>query len=113
MAFLCYFSWQVTRTAAKASLQRPYEDQILTPIKLYEFVSQIIKGIHFAYSTMKDHEEEAKILVERFKYSRTYHSFVPISISSVDVMPYSLGMMKRTERVTSANVTGRLYHFQP
>ena len=60
---------------------------------------------------MKDHEEEAKILVERFKYSRTvpgtrsYHSFVPISISSVDVMPYSLGMMKRTERVTSANVT--------
>ena len=101
----------VKRTAAKASLQRPYEDQILTPIKLYEFVSQNIKGIHFAYSTLKDHEEEAKILVERFKYSRTvpgtrsYHSFVPISISSVDVMPYSLGMMKRTERVTSANVT--------
>ena len=58
------------RTAAKASLQRPYEDQILTPIKLYDFVSQNIKGIHFAYSTLKDHEEEAKILVERFKYSR-------------------------------------------
>ena len=58
---------------------------------------------------MKDHEEEAKILAERLKYSRTvpgihsYHSFIPISISSVDVMPFSLGMMKRTERVTSPN----------
>ena len=61
----------VKRTAAKASLQHPFEDQILTPLKLYEFVLQNIKGIHFAYSTLKDHEQEAKILAERFKYCRT------------------------------------------
>ena len=60
---------------------------------------------------MKDHEQEAKILAERFKYCRTvpgtrsFHSFIPISISSVDVMPFSLGTKKRTERVTSANIT--------
>ena len=36
----------VKRTAAKASLQRPYKDQILTPTQLYQFVLQHIKGIH-------------------------------------------------------------------
>ncbi|KAL5515849.1 hypothetical protein EMCRGX_G001083 [Ephydatia muelleri] len=101
----------VKRTAAKASLQRPFEDQILTPLKLYEFVLQNIKGIHFAYSTLKDHEQEAKILAERFKYCRTvpgtrsFHSFIPLSTSSVNVMPFSLGTMKITERVTSAHIT--------
>ena len=34
-----------------------------------------------------------------------FHSFIPISISSIDVMPFSLGRMKRTKRVTSANIT--------
>ena len=30
----------VKRTASKASLQRPYKDQILTPSQLYQFVSK-------------------------------------------------------------------------
>eukprot|EP00731_Ephydatia_muelleri_P001040 Em0001g1040a len=34
----------VKRTSAKASLQRPKEDQILTPAQLYHFVSSEIKG---------------------------------------------------------------------
>eukprot|EP00731_Ephydatia_muelleri_P032500 Em0024g44a len=34
----------VKRTAAKASLQHPKEDQILTPAQLYHFVSSEIKG---------------------------------------------------------------------
>ena len=45
----------VKRTATKASLQRPYEEQILTPLKLYEFILQNIKGIQFAYSTLTDY----------------------------------------------------------
>ncbi|KAL5490948.1 hypothetical protein EMCRGX_G016154 [Ephydatia muelleri] len=57
-----------------------------------------------------EHKDEADFLAERFKYSRTvpgtrsFHSFISISISSVEVRPYSLGTMKRTERVTSAHV---------
>ena len=100
----------VKRMATKASLKRPYQDQILTPNQLYQFALQEIKGIHFSYATLQEHKDEADFLAERFKYSRTvpgtrsFLSFIPISISSVEVRPYSLGTMKRTERVTSAHV---------
>eukprot|EP00731_Ephydatia_muelleri_P017532 Em0010g630a len=100
----------VKRMATKARLKRPYQDQILTPNQLYQFALQEIKGIHFSYGTLQEHKDEADFLAERFKYSRTvpgtrsFHSFIPISISSVEVRPYSLGTMKRTERVTSAHV---------
>ena len=53
------------RTATKASLQHPYEDQILTPTTLYQFVLQHIKGMYFAYATLHKHEEEAKVLADR------------------------------------------------
>eukprot|EP00731_Ephydatia_muelleri_P007530 Em0003g1778a len=79
----------VKRMATKASLKRPYQDQILTPNQLYQFALQEIKGIHFSYGTLQEHKDEADFLAERFKYK---------------VRPYSLGTMKRTERVTSAHV---------
>ena len=70
---------------------------------------QQIKSIHISYATLQEHKGEADFLAERFKNSRTvpgtwsFHSFIPISISSVEVRPYSLGTMKQTERVTSAH----------
>ena len=97
----------VKRTASKASLQRPYKDQILTPSQLYQFVSKEITGIHFAYATLHEHEDEAEFLTERFLHSRTvpgtqsFHSFIPNSISTVKVKPYSNSSMTRIERVTS------------
>ena len=57
------------RTSAKASLQRPKEDQILTPAQLYHFVSSEIKGIHFSFATLHEHEEEARLPSERYKHS--------------------------------------------
>eukprot|EP00731_Ephydatia_muelleri_P014922 Em0008g642a len=100
----------VKRTAAKASLQRPYEDQILTPKQLFDFVSQEIIGIHFAYATSQEYEEEAKLLKERFSHSKTipgtrsFHSFIPNSNFSVEVKPYSKSTKKKIEKVTSAHI---------
>ena len=80
--------------AAKASLQRPCQDQILTTKQLFDFVSKEIRGIHFVYATLHEYEEEVKLLMERLMYSRTipgtqsFHSFIPNSISSVEVKPY-------------------------
>ena len=85
----------VKRTATKASLQRPFQDQILTPEQLYEFVSKEITGIHFAFATVNEYEDEAKRLMERLSNSRTipgtrsFHSFIPKSVFSVEVKPYS------------------------
>ena len=100
----------VKRTAAKASLQRPYKDQILTPKQLFEFVSKEIIGIHFAYATSQEYEEEAKLLKERFSHSKTipgtqsYHSFIPKCIFSVEVKPYSKSTKTKIEKVTSAHI---------
>eukprot|EP00731_Ephydatia_muelleri_P024381 Em0016g652a len=44
--------------AAKASLQRPCQDQILTTKQLFDFVSKEIRGIHFVYATLHEYEEE-------------------------------------------------------
>ena len=95
----------VQRTAAKASLQRPIDDQILTPIQLYQFVSLEIKGIHFDFATSADHEEEERFLTERYKYCRTVpgtrslHCVIPIT---VEVRQFSLSQVKRIERVCTA-----------
>ena len=39
----------VKRLAAKANLQRTYNQQIMTPRQLFEFCEQTIEGIHFSY----------------------------------------------------------------
>ena len=98
----------VKRTAAKASLQRPVDDQILTAIRLYQFLCSEIKGIHFDFASSADHEEEERLLTERYKYCRTVpgtrslHCIIPITNTSVEVRQFSLSPVKRIERVCTA-----------
>ncbi|KAL5515976.1 hypothetical protein EMCRGX_G001232 [Ephydatia muelleri] len=72
------------RTATKASLQRPYEGQILTTHQLYDFAVANIKGIHFGYATFEEHVQEAKEREERLKVCKTVagtqklHCIVPV-----------------------------------
>ena len=61
----------VKRLAAKASLQRPYSEQIMTPRQLFQFAKDNISGIGFYYCTTQDWEEEDKFLQERFHKART------------------------------------------
>ena len=61
----------VKRLAAKASLQRQYEDQIMTPFQLYEWALKNIPSVTFMYCTIEEYEREKSFLEHRFQKSRT------------------------------------------
>ena len=95
----------VKQLAARASLQRPYNDQIMTPRQLFEWASTSISSAHFGYCSKDDYEREQHNLENRFRQSRTIpgtrklHSFVPISNRKVKVSFYSTSGTSREERV--------------
>ena len=85
----------VKRLVARSSLQRPYADQILTPIDFYLFCCSKIEGIKFSYTTFKDYEDEVEFLSDRFSRACTIagtqklHYFEPVSPSTLLVKLYS------------------------
>ena len=44
----------VKRLAARASLHRPYKQQIMTPFQLYEWARENIPGVNFCICSMRD-----------------------------------------------------------
>ena len=96
----------VKRIAAKASLQRPYDEQILTAEQLYTFASENIVNIKCHFSTNKEHEEESQLLQERHLNARTIagtqklHHLQPVSLTSLKVKHYSLSDHSSIEKVT-------------
>jgi hypothetical protein len=98
----------VKRLAARASLQRPYNEQILTPRQLFDFGCFEIPSVNFHYTTADEHETEAVLLSNRFEATRTIagthrlHSFRPISSNELEVREFSSSNEKRIECVTSA-----------
>jgi len=95
----------VKRLAARASLQRPYENQILTPRQLFEFGCASIPAVNFHFTSIEDHERESTILEKRFQATRTIagthrlHSFCPISADKLEVREFSANEEKRVECV--------------
>ena len=85
----------VKRLAARASLQRPYDDQIMTPRQLFDWASTNVPAVHFGYCSTDDYQGEQHNLEQRFNQSRTIpgtrklHSFVPASNSKVRVRVFS------------------------
>ena len=73
----------VKRLATRASLQRPLDNQILTPYQLFEFASQDIFGITSFYVNSETVKKTAAILepqfakAERLNGTRNHHQFVP------------------------------------
>ena len=98
----------VKRLAARASLQRPYSDQLMTPRQLFDWACSNIPTAYFGYCSNGDYEREKISLEHRFKLSRTIpgtrklHSFVLILDSTVQVKFYSLSDDSRKERVALA-----------
>jgi hypothetical protein len=94
------------RLAARASLQRPYDKQIMSARQLYEFGLSEIKAVNFYYATLNEHEQEAELLKQRFATARTIpgthrlHSFRPISQEKVQVKEFSASPEIREERVS-------------
>lgn len=79
------------RLAARASLQRPIENQILTPCNLFEFCDEHLTGIKFFFVSNDEVEASRKGQEERFKHGHTVagtrenHHFVPIDEKQIRV----------------------------
>ena len=76
-------------------------------MQLCQFVLSEIKGIHFAFATTIEHEEEAKLLAERYSHCRTvpgtwsmHHTRNDQISGSQTVLLYS--PTKRIEKVSTA-----------
>lgn len=85
----------VKRLAARASLQKPYDQQIMTPRQLFEWACDNIPAVDFQYCSTKDYERERIFLEERFQKARTipgtrkFHSFIPVSKDKMRVRYFS------------------------
>ena len=94
------------RPAARASIQRPYNDQIMTPRQLFDRASTNVPNVQFSYCSIEDYKREQCNLEQRFHFSRTIpgtrklHSFVPISNRKLRVSVYSASDTAREEKVT-------------
>jgi hypothetical protein len=86
----------VKRLAAHASLQRPYEKQIQTPLQLFEWAVENITNVDFAYSTQEDYVESECFLKNRFdqalaiKGTHQYHAFIPKTTSKILIKNFSM-----------------------
>ena len=96
----------VKRLAARASLQRPYDQQIMTPRQLFEWAVDNIPEMTFQYLTVDDYKSEQILLEQRFGQSRTIpgtrrlHCFIPLSGNKVSTKVYSSSAISKVERVT-------------
>ena len=79
----------VKRLTARASLQRPYSDQILDVSSMLTFCKTNIPGIEFIYISKERMEEVRVELRERFAMghtipgTRSYHFFRPVSTNVI------------------------------
>ena len=96
----------VKRLAARASLQKPYNDQIMTPRQLFDWATINIPSVHFDYCSSDNYGIEQKCFEKRFLKARTIpgtrklNSFIPISRDKLQVKVFSASSIFREERVT-------------
>ena len=96
----------VKRLATRTSLQRPYENQIMTPFQLFHWTSESIPRVTFNYCSMEEYENEKSHLEKRFQKSKTspgtrsLHSFVPTSKDTIQTRRYSMSSISKEHRVT-------------
>lgn len=83
------------RNATKASLQRPYENQITTAKELYDWAIESESNITFRLCTDKEYKRLERSLANKFKTvtqikgTRNYHSFVPMGHNQIAARRFS------------------------
>ncbi len=96
----------VKRLAARASLQRPYNDQIMTAKDLFHFAESNIPSVVIKFSMQAEYESNAEMLQQRFSTGKTIkgtqrlHSFIPTSQTSLDTKEFSHSDESRRVTVT-------------
>ncbi|KAK6180046.1 hypothetical protein SNE40_012265 [Patella caerulea] len=95
------------REATRESLRRPYSDQIISPMKLFEYANRDLGNMKFGYATQKDHVLEAQLLRDRSIVAKTIpgtqklHSLKPLSKTTLEVREFSSSNSSRLESVTA------------
>ena len=87
----------IKRLVARASLQAASEDQILTPLQMFDWCNRNIKNIMFFYLSngmIEDHIESFQLEERYAKYNkivgtRTYHYFEPVGVGKMKVKNFS------------------------
>lgn len=80
--------------AARASLQRPYDNQIMTAHHLFLIAQSEIPSVNFYFATTEEYQQEAALLYNRYESARTVaelrlHCIHPISSELVEVREFS------------------------
>jgi len=76
------------RLAAKANLQRPYENQILTPLQLNEWAIENISAGNFTFAKQDEYVKSETFLKYRFNQAVTiqdtqqYQTFISVGSST-------------------------------
>jgi len=85
------------REVRRASLQRPYTDQILTTQDMFKYCRDNITGVKYIYVSSAEIERMETTLTERFEYclpvkgTRGYHRYVPLSNNQIRCFVTSKG----------------------
>ena len=93
------------RSVARTSLQRPLENQILTPLDFFNYCNKNMKHITMFYTPTKEVENSKEFLTPRFARTHTiqrtqkYHRFVPINKKSMQVFQVSKSSSKKNSRI--------------
>lgn len=95
------------RLAARAGMQLPLDQQILTPHDLYEWASQPanVPGINVRYSSIDDYDAQKEILESRFKQFKTipktqkHHCIIPGPDGILKCKRYSLATEFTSHRI--------------
>ncbi|XP_050527828.1 uncharacterized protein LOC126897924 [Daktulosphaira vitifoliae] len=87
------------REVSKSSLQRVGSNQILTPIDMFQFCDEKIKGIKYIYVPTIEVQQNEKNLNTRFKLCKTIigtrekHRIVPINTNTIRSFKTSLNIV--------------------
>ncbi|KAJ6655379.1 hypothetical protein lerEdw1_005437 [Lerista edwardsae] len=77
------------REVTRASMQRPYNDQILTPEDMYKYCTEKITGITYIFVPAEEIRQTEHKLTKRFELclpvngTRGYHRFTPVSDNEI------------------------------
>lgn len=97
----------------------PYENQIQTPLQLFEWAVENITNVDFTYSTQEDYVESECFLNNRFDQALTikgmqqYHMFIPKTSSKIlvknfsyDLKAYEKEVSKSLDKLKLADISG-------
>lgn len=99
----------VKRLAARASLQRPHDKQILTAAAFFQFCEESIPNINFKFSTNQDYEAEERKLKERHLSAITIagtqklHAFKPLNANCLEVRYFSASSEAEIKKVSDSS----------